>query len=95
MCIYVFQKKLEMLENLFEMETAYTMIQRNAAGEEGNPLDALYKQLSTDLEVLCKTDDVYPIIEQYVTNTHADTHRQYDLEILEVNFYLMNLYSSK
>lgn len=56
-----------MLETLLDVETAYSIIQRNA-NDEGYLLDAYYKQLKTDIEVLSKDSEEYAVIEQYVVN---------------------------
>lgn len=82
-----------MLADLMELETAYAMIQRGAEGEGGNILDGYYKQLKTDIEVLEENTDEFNMIKQYVTNTHADTHRNYDLKILEI--FKINRYGEK
>ena len=35
-------------------------------------------------KVLCKDSKEFSMIVQYVKNTHAETHTQYELEVLEV-----------
>jgi len=77
------KNKCDMLDALFEMEIAYSLL-RDKTDEKENPLDSHYKQLKTDIEVLDKESDEFKMIQQYVKNTHATTHKQYDLEIEEV-----------
>lgn len=73
-----------MLESLYEVETAYCMIQRNSVEDGANILDAYYKQLCADIDVLERSTDEYGILQRYVENTHGPTHGNYVLEILEV-----------
>lgn len=77
------QTKCDMLNALLEMEIAYHLL-CDKTNEKENPLDSHYKQLKTDIDVLDKTSDEFKMIEKYVKNTHAATHRQYELEIEEV-----------
>lgn len=79
----IIQKKSEMLASLMELETAFTMIQRSAAGDI-NPLDSYYKQINAAICPITEVTDEYQMIQEYVNNTHADTHRDYNLKILEV-----------
>ena len=49
-----------------------------------DPIDAHYKKLKTEIEVLEQSTEEFKVIEEYVKNTHASTHTQYSLEIEEV-----------
>lgn len=49
-----------------------------------DPLDVNYEKLKTDLEVLAKDSKEFSLIDEYVKNTHAETHKQYELNVLEV-----------
>ncbi|XP_076293767.1 poly [ADP-ribose] polymerase-like isoform X2 [Lasioglossum baleicum] len=75
--------KCEMLDALLEMKITYRLLHTKVTLSE-NPLDAHYKQLNADIKVLDKKSNEYKLIEQYVRNTHATTHKQYDLEIEDV-----------
>ncbi|XP_076248590.1 poly-(ADP-ribose) polymerase [Calliopsis andreniformis] len=75
--------KCEMLDALLEMEIAYSLLHTKMDSTK-NPLDAHYEQLHTEIKVLDKTSEEFKIIEQYVKNTHAETHKQYELEIEDV-----------
>lgn len=77
------KSKCDMLDALLDMEIAYNFLQSKTDDKE-NPLDSHYKQLKTDIEVLDKTSKEFEMIQQYVKNTHAKTHMQYDLEIEDV-----------
>lgn len=78
----VFKKKLEMLESLMEMEVAYKMMK--SVGEQ-NDVDHYYTQLKADIDVLEKTSEEFITIQEYVRNTHAKTHSEYELEIIDVH----------
>ncbi|EZA56984.1 Poly [ADP-ribose] polymerase [Ooceraea biroi] len=75
--------KCDMLDALLEMEIAYSLLCDKTDKKE-NPLDSHYKQLKTVIDILDKTSEEFKMIEQYVRNTHATTHMQYELEIDDV-----------
>lgn len=77
------KSKCDMLDALLEMEIAYNLL-RDKTDEKENPLDSHYKQLKTDIDVLDKESEEFKMIQQYVKNTHATTHTQYELEIEDV-----------
>lgn len=72
-----------MLESLLEMEIAYNLLHAKTDSNK-NPLDAHYEQLKTVIEPLDKESDDFKLIEKYVKNTHAETHKQYELVVEEV-----------
>uniref|UniRef100_A0A182VQR6 Poly [ADP-ribose] polymerase n=1 Tax=Anopheles minimus TaxID=112268 RepID=A0A182VQR6_9DIPT len=80
------KEKQTMLESLMEIEFAYSLL--NESGEENkegkNPLDAHYEQLKTVIEPMARGSEEFTLLEQYVRNTHAETHKSYDLEIAEI-----------
>ncbi|KAJ8686796.1 hypothetical protein QAD02_022590 [Eretmocerus hayati] len=77
------QAKNLMLESLLEMEIAYNLLHAKTDASK-NPLDAHYEQLKVNIDVLDRESEEFKLIEQYIKNTHADTHRQYDLIIEDV-----------
>ncbi|XP_076264902.1 poly-(ADP-ribose) polymerase [Rhynchophorus ferrugineus] len=77
----IIKQKLDMLDNLLEMEIAYSLMK--SSGSE-HTVDSYYKQLKTDIEVLDKKSEEFQIIKEYVKNTHAETHDTYDLDIEDV-----------
>ncbi|XP_035898019.1 poly [ADP-ribose] polymerase [Anopheles stephensi] len=78
--------KQTMLESLMEIEFAYSLLNdSDEAGKDGkNPLDAHYEQLKTVIEPMARDSEEFTLLEQYVRNTHAETHKSYDLEIAEI-----------
>lgn len=55
-----------------------------AGNSDKHPVDSYYDQLQADIDVLDKNTEEFSLLQKYVSNTHAATHGQYDLEILEV-----------
>jgi len=76
--------KIEMLDNLLEIEIAYSLLSGGEKEKDVDPIDAHYKKLKTEIEVLEQSTEEFKVIEEYVKNTHASTHTQYSLEIEEV-----------
>lgn len=77
------KNKREILDNLIEVEIAYSMLQQDH-DDKLNPLDAHYEQLKTELEPLDHKSEEFTLIDQYVQNTHAATHDTYSLEVVDV-----------
>lgn len=74
--------KIEMLDSLLEIEVAYNIMKTES--DTKDPILEHYDKLKTDIEVLTENDDEFNIIKTYVKNTHADTHRQYELILNKV-----------
>ena len=81
------KSKIEMLDNLLEIEVAYSLI-RSGNDDQGNqgkdPIDAHYEKLKTEISVLRKETEEFKILEKYVQNTHAKTHNLYTLDIVNI-----------
>ena len=65
-------------------QIAYSLLSGGEKEKDVDPIDAHYKKLKTEIDVLEKTTEEFKVIEEYVKNTHASTHTQYSLEIEEV-----------
>ncbi|XP_047244775.1 poly [ADP-ribose] polymerase 1 [Girardinichthys multiradiatus] len=76
--------KVEMLDNLLDIEVAYSLLRGGAQDNEHDPIDINYEKLKTKIEVVDKTTQEAEIIMQYVKNTHAATHNTYTLEVQEI-----------
>lgn len=76
-------EKQAMLESLTEIEIAYSLLNADTDVKK-NPLDGHYEQLKTDMETLKRDSEEFKILEKYVKNTHAETHRAYELDITEI-----------
>ncbi|XP_043962517.1 poly [ADP-ribose] polymerase 1 [Gambusia affinis] len=78
------QAKVEMLDNLLDIEVAYSLLRGGAQDNEHDPIDINYEKLKTKIEVVDKTTQEAEIIMQYVKNTHAATHNTYTLEVQDI-----------
>uniref|UniRef100_A0A8C4HIZ1 Poly [ADP-ribose] polymerase n=1 Tax=Dicentrarchus labrax TaxID=13489 RepID=A0A8C4HIZ1_DICLA len=78
------QAKVQMLDNLLDIEVAYSLLRGGAQDNESDPIDINYEKLKTKIEVVDKTTREAEIIMQYVKNTHAATHNTYTLEVQEI-----------
>uniref|UniRef100_A0AAG5CYC8 Poly [ADP-ribose] polymerase n=2 Tax=Anopheles atroparvus TaxID=41427 RepID=A0AAG5CYC8_ANOAO len=78
------KEKQTMLESLLEIEFAYSLL--NADGDENgkNTLDVHYEQLKTQIEPLERKSEEFTLLEQYVRNTHAETHTSYKLVVEDI-----------
>ena len=77
-----------MLDNLLEIEVAYSLLQSDNTGSKDkkkDPIDAHYDKLKTKMEVLERKTEEFKVLEEYVKNTHASTHNMYSLEIEDVS----------
>lgn len=75
--------KEEMLESLLEMELAYGLLKEETDNEK-NPIDCHYEQLKADIETIDRKSDEFELLQNYVKNTHAATHANYELEIEDI-----------
>ncbi|XP_068198614.1 poly [ADP-ribose] polymerase 1 isoform X2 [Antennarius striatus] len=78
------QAKVQMLDNLLDIEVAYSLLRGGAQDDDKDPIDINYEKLKTKIEVVDKTTKEADIIVQYVKNTHAATHNSYTLEVQEI-----------
>lgn len=72
--------KSQMLENLLELEIAYSMT-RVTGDKDQDPIDVHYNKLSTDISVMRRETQEFMLLEEYVKSTHAKTHTLYTLDI--------------
>uniref|UniRef100_A0A8C5H0G8 Poly [ADP-ribose] polymerase n=1 Tax=Gouania willdenowi TaxID=441366 RepID=A0A8C5H0G8_GOUWI len=78
------QGKVQMLDNLLDIEVAYSLLRGGAQDDENDPIDINYEKLKTQIEIVEKNTREAQIIMDYVTNTHAATHNSYTLEVQEI-----------
>lgn len=78
------KEKTEMLDSLMELEVAYNLMKCSRDSKSGSAIDSHYEQLKTEIDILSKDSEEFHLLQQYVKNTHADTHTSYELEIEEV-----------
>lgn len=80
----VMDKRL-MLDALMEIEAAYEILGSVKKEKDGEDLlKKHYEKLKADLIPIEPHDSFYILLTEYVKNTHAKTHSQYKLKILDV-----------
>ncbi|XP_062980205.1 poly [ADP-ribose] polymerase 1 [Elgaria multicarinata webbii] len=78
------KSKVDMLDNLLDIEVAYSLLRSGGQDGDKDPIDVNYEKLKTDIKVVDKNSEEAKIIKQYVKNTHASTHNAYDLKVAEI-----------
>ncbi|CAI5510371.1 unnamed protein product [Closterium sp. Naga37s-1] len=82
--------KIRMLEALRDMEVTSTLLSASKgagegeAGEKEDPVDRHYRQLQCGLSPLEHSDADYSLVKDYLHKTHAPTHKEWELELLDV-----------
>ncbi|KAK1428165.1 hypothetical protein QVD17_16993 [Tagetes erecta] len=77
------KRKLEMVEALGEIEVATKLLEDNV-GSQDDPLFACYEKLSCELTPVDVDSKEYNMIAKYMKNTHAKTHTNYSVEIVQI-----------
>jgi len=79
------QKHANMLKNLADIQIASSIIADSAKNDE-HPFDQIYKKLNCKLIPIdkIKRKKAYELLKSYVMNTHAPTHSNYTLEVLDI-----------
>uniref|UniRef100_A0A8C9VCE1 Poly [ADP-ribose] polymerase n=1 Tax=Scleropages formosus TaxID=113540 RepID=A0A8C9VCE1_SCLFO len=78
------QAKVQMLDNLLDIEVAYSLLRGGTEDNKKDPIDINYEKLKTKIEVVDRSSKEAEVILQYVKNTHAATHNTYTLEVEEI-----------
>ncbi|CAB3243872.1 unnamed protein product [Arctia plantaginis] len=78
----VIKTKTAMLDNLLEIEIAYSLLKTET--DESSPISAHYLKLKADIAPLPTESPEFDMIQQYLHNTHAATHSGYTLKIEQV-----------
>ena len=82
--IELIQLKTQMIDNLLEIEIAYSMLKGSIEDENEHPIDVHYQKLKSIIEPVEKNTEEFKRIEQYLMNTHAATHNQYSLKLIQL-----------
>ncbi|CAF1030272.1 unnamed protein product [Rotaria sordida] len=82
--IDLIQSKTQMIDNLLEIEIAYSMLKGSIDEKDEHPIDVHYKKLKCIIEPIDKNTEEFKRIEQYMINTHASTHNTYTLKLKEL-----------
>ncbi|KAM9121040.1 poly [ADP-ribose] polymerase 2 isoform 3-T4 [Pangshura tecta] len=76
------QEKVQLLEALGEIQIAVKLARLELHGQE-HPLDRSYRTLGCELCPLERDSAHFQVLERYLLSTHAPTHRDYSMELLE------------
>lgn len=76
-------KYTETLDELSNITVAAKIV-KEGEDASGNSLDKIYEQLNTTIKPVEKDSDIWKIIETYVKNTHAPTHTNYTVELIDI-----------
>ncbi|XP_059807570.1 poly [ADP-ribose] polymerase 2 [Hypanus sabinus] len=77
------QEKISLLEALSDIEVAIGVVKKEHNSTE-NPLDRHYHALQCSLQPLEHSSHQFQVIKKYLQSTHAPTHNEYKMKLLEV-----------
>ncbi|XP_072423624.1 poly [ADP-ribose] polymerase 2 [Chiloscyllium punctatum] len=77
------QEKVGLLEALGDIEIAIKLVSSETESTE-NPLDQHYRSLQCSLQPVDHTTTEFKVIEKSLQSTHAATHNDYTMKLLEV-----------
>lgn len=77
------KEKIALLEALSDIQIAVKMVQSSENDDE-NPVDRQYRSLQCKLQPLDPSSHEFTVIEKYLQSTHAPTHRDYTMTILDI-----------
>ncbi|VUZ43799.1 unnamed protein product [Hymenolepis diminuta] len=75
--------ELDLLKALEDIEAAFSIIKTKGKTADMHPADKNYSNLKCDIKPLPHGHKMEKIIKDYVRMTHAPTHNNYDLEVLQ------------
>lgn len=77
------KEKIALLEALSDIQIAVKMVQSSTSGDE-HPLDRQYQSLHCQLQPLDTSSNEYQVVSRYLQSTHAPTHSDYTMSILDM-----------
>ncbi|XP_053739044.1 poly [ADP-ribose] polymerase 2 isoform X2 [Synchiropus splendidus] len=77
------KEKISLLEALSDIQIAVKMVQSGKDDGE-HPLDQQYRALRCQLDPLDSSSHEYQVLERYLQSTHAPTHSDYTMTILDI-----------
>ncbi|XP_029379862.1 poly [ADP-ribose] polymerase 2 isoform X2 [Echeneis naucrates] len=77
------KEKIALLEALSDIQIAVKMVLSSEDSDE-HPLDRQYCSLGCTLQPLDPSSDDYKVIEKYLQSTHAPTHSDYTMTVLDI-----------
>ncbi|KAJ0180031.1 hypothetical protein K1T71_004622 [Dendrolimus kikuchii] len=82
--VEMIKEKTALLDNLLEIEIAYSLLKSDQEDDSVSPIEAHYTKLKTEITPLEHDSEEFALIEEYVRNTHAATHTYFTLKIDEI-----------
>ena len=80
----ILQAKISALESLMDMAIASELMAKTEKSSAANSGRAQYESLHAKLDPLDKDSKIFKQLSQYLQTTHASTHNQYSLDILDI-----------
>lgn len=83
----ILKEKLGLLATLMDVEIAEKLKKEeeaNTADAHLHPTDRKYKSLGINLTPVERDDEIFAVLEKFVYNTHAPTHNNYGLKVLDI-----------
>ncbi|KAF7657909.1 hypothetical protein LDENG_00020680 [Lucifuga dentata] len=77
------KEKIALLEALSDIQIAVKVVQSSEDNDE-HPLDQQYRSLHCKLQPLDSSSNEFKVIEKYLESTHAPTHRDYTVKVLDI-----------
>jgi len=77
------KRKLELLETLSDIQVALKILS-TPQDTSINPVDRKYNQLKVDIQPMEKKSKEFKLVEQSIKTTHASTHNQYKMEVMDM-----------
>ncbi|XP_042562084.1 poly [ADP-ribose] polymerase 2 isoform X2 [Clupea harengus] len=77
------KEKIALLEALSDIQIAVKMVQSSTNSEE-HPLDIQYRSLGCQMQPLPADGHEFQVIEKYLRSTHAPTHSDYTMTVLDI-----------
>ncbi|XP_034558442.1 poly [ADP-ribose] polymerase 2 isoform X2 [Notolabrus celidotus] len=77
------KEKITLLEALSDIQIAVKMVQSSENSDE-HPLDRQYQSLKCQLQPLESSCEEYKVIDKYLQSTHASTHSDYTMTVLDM-----------
>jgi len=78
------REKIKLLEVLSDVKLGLDLMKQRRAEEKINPIDRYYNNLNCDLKTLAADSEDFSLVEQYIMSTHAKTHNQYTMDVVDV-----------
>ncbi|KAM9349501.1 poly [ADP-ribose] polymerase 2 [Symphorus nematophorus] len=77
------KEKIALLEALSDIQIAVKMV-RSSEDSDEHPLDRQYHSLHCQLQHLASSSNEFKVIEKYLQSTHAPTHSDYTMTVLDI-----------